>query len=86
MAKAKTDKGGPGDESTEKDFETILTRLQKIVADLEGGERSLKESLELFEEGVALSKQGHDILDSAESRVQTLLESGEVAEGVEEAR
>ncbi|MBW2264253.1 MAG: exodeoxyribonuclease VII small subunit, partial [Deltaproteobacteria bacterium] len=58
------------------DFETILTRLEEIVADLEGGDEGLEASLKLFEEGVKLSRDGHVILDKAEASVQTLLESG----------
>ena len=64
------------------DFEGILARLEEIVADLEGGDRGLEESLKLFEEGVRLSRDGHAILDRAEASVQTLLESGDVADGV----
>ena len=67
----------------EKDFETILGRLNEIVGELEGGERGLEESLKLFEEGVKLSREGHTILDEAENRVQTLTGSGEVVDGVE---
>ncbi len=64
------------------DFETILKRLEEIVADLESGERGLEESLKLFEEGVKLSRDGHAILDRAEASVQTLLESGAEVDGV----
>ena len=64
------------------DFETILTRLEEIVADLEGGDKGLEESLKLFEEGVKLSRNGHAILDKAEASVQTLLESGDVVDGI----
>jgi exodeoxyribonuclease VII small subunit len=64
------------------EFETILERLEEIVTDLEGGDRGLEESLKLFEEGVKLSRDGHAILDKAEASVQTLLESGEVVDGV----
>jgi exodeoxyribonuclease VII small subunit len=64
------------------DFETILKRLEEIVGDLEGGDRGLEESLKLFEEGVKLSRDGHAILDKAEASVQTLLESGDVVDGV----
>ena len=73
MAKKKEEK---------KDFETIMDRLEEIVGDLESGEKGLEESLALFEEGVKLSREGHAILDRAEAGVQTLLESGEVVEGV----
>ena len=64
------------------DFETILARLEEIVTELEGGDRGLEESLKLFEEGVKLSRDGHAILDKAEASVQTLLESGDEADGV----
>ena len=37
-------------------FEAALARLQKIVEELEDPEKGLEASLELFEEGVALSR------------------------------
>ncbi len=64
------------------EFETILGRLEEIVTDLEAGKHNLEDSLGLFEEGVRLSREGHAILDRAESRVETLLESGETEAGV----
>ncbi|MBW2263327.1 MAG: exodeoxyribonuclease VII small subunit, partial [Deltaproteobacteria bacterium] len=42
----------------------------------------LEASLKLFEEGVKLSRDGHVILDKAEASVQTLLESGDVVDGI----
>lgn len=82
MARGKKD--GRGKDSDKRDFETILVRLEEIVGLLEGGEKGLEESLGLFEEGVKLSREGHAILDRAETSVQTLLESGEEVEGVKE--
>jgi exodeoxyribonuclease VII small subunit len=67
----------------DRSFEAILGRLEQIVGELEGGEKGLEESLGLFEEGVKLSREGHEILDRAEMSVQTLLESGDVVPGVE---
>ncbi|MFH1434669.1 MAG: exodeoxyribonuclease VII small subunit [Pseudomonadota bacterium] len=58
-------------------FETIVVRLEEIVDKLGQGDLPLEESLALFEEGVGLSKEGHKILDEAESRIEVLLESGE---------
>lgn len=66
-----------GDAAGTKKFEKILGRLEEIVDKLGQGDRPLEESLRLFEEGVGLSKEGHKILDEAESKIEVLLESGE---------
>jgi exodeoxyribonuclease VII small subunit len=63
-----------------RQFEKILEKLEEIVEKLGQGEISLEESLRLFEEGVTLSKEGHRILDEAESKIEVLLESGETKE------
>ena len=62
------------------DFETALKRLEDIVRKLENGELSLDSALELFEEGIQLSRFCHAKLDSAERRVEILLKNnaGEV--------
>ncbi len=53
-------------------FETTLGRLQQIVEALEAGELTLDQSLELFEEGVKLSRQCTQMLETAKKRVLTL--------------
>lgn len=65
-----------------KDFEQALRRLEEIVAELEKGELPLEKSLELFEEGVRLSKFCSERLDEAERKVEILLQksSGELEE------
>ncbi len=40
-----------------KDFETSLKKLEKIVSDLENGDLPLEESIKTFEEGVKLKIQ-----------------------------
>ena len=55
------------------DFETALKRLEEIVKKLEGGDLSLDSSLELFEEGIQLSRLCHTKLGQAERRVEILL-------------
>jgi len=62
------------------DFETALKRLEEIVRKLESGDQSLDSSLELFEEGIKLSRFCHTKLEQAERRVEILLkgESGQV--------
>ena len=57
------------------DFETGLKRLEEIVKKLENGELSLDSALELFEEGVKLSRFCHTKLEQAERRVEILLKN-----------
>ena len=54
-------------------FEDALDRLEQIVSRLEGGDMPLEEALEVFEEGVRLSRFCHDKLQHAERRVEILL-------------
>jgi exodeoxyribonuclease VII small subunit len=58
------------------DFETALKRLEEIVKKLENGELSLDSALELFEEGIKLSRFCHTKLEQAERRVEILLKNG----------
>ena len=58
-------------------FEEAVKQLQKIVADLEGGNAPLDKSLELFEEGVGLVKLCNEKLDCAEQKVKFLTEGGD---------
>jgi len=62
---------------TALDFETALRRLEEIVKKLEGGELTLDSSLELFEEGIQLSRLCHLKLGQAERRVEILLKNSE---------
>ena len=55
------------------DFEKKLTRLEEIVAKMEGGNLSLEESLLLFEEGVKNSRECQKQLTAAEEKVKVLL-------------
>src|SRR5439155_18005849 len=55
------------------DFETALKRLEEIVTRLENGELTLDSALQLFEEGIKLSRFCHTRLEEAERRVEILL-------------
>jgi exodeoxyribonuclease VII small subunit len=77
----------------EKTFEEALRELEEVVNRLEGGDLPLEEALQLFEEGVRLSRACHTKLDEAQRRVEIVLkdESGKVtahpfegAEGAED--
>ncbi|HEY0469684.1 MAG TPA: exodeoxyribonuclease VII small subunit [Polyangiaceae bacterium] len=54
-------------------FEASLERLHQIVERLESGELDLEDSLQLFEEGVRLSRASQARLNSAEKRIEELL-------------
>lgn len=63
----------------ELDFEESLKALETLVQKMEQGELSLQQSLEAFEEGVKLTRACQQQLESAEQRVQVLVEkNGEV--------
>jgi len=65
--------GGPDAALTLASFEEAIARLTQIVERLEEGELSLEESLQLFEEGVKLSRVSQERLDRAQKRVEKLL-------------
>lgn len=57
-------------------FEQALSRLEKIVRELESGEAALEESIKLFEEGVKLSGVCSSILKEAKQKVEILIDNG----------
>ena len=65
---------GPNNTSP-PNFEAALKRLEEIVRKLEGGELPLDTALELFEEGIRLSRFCNTTLDAAERRVEILLKN-----------
>ncbi|MEO7970763.1 MAG: exodeoxyribonuclease VII small subunit [bacterium] len=56
-----------------KSFEASLEGLEEIVQQLEGGDLPLEKSLELFEQGIKLSRQCQERLSQAERRIEVLL-------------
>jgi exodeoxyribonuclease VII small subunit len=60
-----------------KDFESALQSLEEIVGQLEAGDLTLDRALELFEEGVQISRFCNSKLEEAERRVEILLKNGE---------
>ncbi|MFZ1042626.1 MAG: exodeoxyribonuclease VII small subunit [Anaerolineales bacterium] len=64
-------------------YEQAFAELESIVATLENEQRSLDESMALYERGQALVKRCAKILDKAELKVKQL--SGETLTDFEEA-
>lgn len=54
-------------------FEGKVKRLEEIVSKIEASDVELEDSITLFEEGVALSKDCQDLLDKAELKVKVLI-------------
>ncbi len=63
--------------AAEQSFETQLASLERIVRELERGDLPLEQSLELFEQGVRLSRECQERLNEAERRIEVLLRGGD---------
>jgi exodeoxyribonuclease VII small subunit len=62
---------------TKMTFESSLKELERIVEQLEGGDLPLERSLELFEQGVRLSRDCQRRLDEAERKVEILIKGSD---------
>lgn len=58
--------------SQKSSFEDSLKRLEKIVESLESGEISLDDAVDLYEEGIRLSKECSERLKATELRIKKL--------------
>ncbi|MBQ4333167.1 MAG: exodeoxyribonuclease VII small subunit [Clostridia bacterium] len=65
-------------------FEQAMSRLEQIVAALEGGRCTLDDSLKLFEEGTRLTAFCSKQLKEAEQKIikLTAVEAGDAGEGL----
>ena len=63
------------------DFEASLGQLEQLVAQMEEGELSLEDSLKAFENGIKLTRECQTALETAEQKVQLLMEkNGSISE------
>jgi exodeoxyribonuclease VII small subunit len=60
-----------------KDFESALKSLEEIVVQLEGGDLTLDRALELFEEGIKISRFCSSKLEEAERKVEVLMKTAD---------
>ena len=58
-------------------FEQALKQLETIAEQIERGTIGLEESIDKYEEGMALVKQCRDILSKAELKIQQLQQRGD---------
>ena len=60
-----------------KDFESALKSLEDIVVQLESGDLTLDRALELFEEGIKISRFCSSKLEEAERKVEVLMKTAD---------
>ncbi len=60
-----------------KDFESALKSLEDIVVRLESGDLTLDQALELFEEGIHISRFCNSKLEEAERKVEILVKTAD---------
>ena len=60
--------------NTAPDFENLLGELDQIVNRMEQGDQSLDQTMKDFERGMVLSEQCQKSLDSAQQKVEKLVE------------
>ena len=61
----------------EENFEELLTKLEDITNKLEKDNLNLKESIELFEEGMKISEKCNSVLEDAEKKISILIKDGD---------
>lgn len=59
------------------DFEKNVKDLESIIEKLNGGELTLKESIELYEKGIKLAKNMEKQLDETEKKINIILDGKE---------
>ncbi len=57
------------------EFESSMKRLEEIVAKLDSGQVDLDESVELFKQGIALSRRCEELLKVAHDQIDEALNS-----------
>ena len=68
------------DDINKMTFEQAYTELEKTLAELEGGNLPLAESLALYERGMDLARQCNVQLDQAELTIQKLTPAGDLVD------
>ena len=69
---------------SEMKFEKAMFRLEKIVEELERGDLDIDKSLEIFEEGIKMSRLCSKKLNEAEAKIEKLTKGkkGELITGL----
>jgi len=72
---------GKKNQTPPKSFEDALSELEQILADIEGGQVPLEQSLVMYERGQFLIQHCRSVLSKAEKQIEVLskTESGELS-------
>ena len=62
-------------------YEGLVSRLERVVAELEAGQLTLEQSVERFAEGVRLARDASRKLDEAERKVELLVRNADGEDG-----
>ncbi len=66
----------------EETYDGLVSKLERVVGELESGQLTLEQSVERFAEGVRLAREASRKLDEAERKVELLVRN---ADGEDEA-
>ncbi len=61
-------------------YDAVVTRLERVVGELESGQLTLEQSIEKFAEGVKLAQEATRKLDEAERRIEMLVRNADGSE------
>ena len=61
-------------EKSEESFEELMGKLEEITNKLEKEEMNLDESVNLFEDGMSISKKVSEKLENAEKRITMIID------------
>lgn len=64
------------EENKDLNFEIAMKQLEEIAEQLEKNDLDLDKSVEMFEEGMKLSKKCSEILENAEKKITILVNDG----------
>lgn len=60
-----------------ENYENMLTKLEKIISDMEDGNLTLEKTLKNYEEGMTLYNKLYKMLNDAEGKIKVVTENGE---------
>ena len=74
----RTAAGAPAEQA--EPYDVLVSRLERVVGELESGQLTLERSIESFAEGIRLAQEATRKLDEAERRIELLVRGADGAE------
>lgn len=60
-----------------ENYESLITKLEEILSNMDNGEISLEDSMKKYEEGIKICNKIYKILNDSESKIKILMGEGE---------